>query len=233
MAVNGGIVAQHVPEPALAVRDAQPLGPVVGRGLHCGEKGIARVIQLEVFKLDGLGCLAGFGKNDLCLAVTNGCHHAGAVVRQKQDAGQNQAGNFIQFGTKNNAPREPRLARRPQACLGRHLVAREPGHKKLRAHNLAAQTQQNRKAAQQARHKIHVRGAQGPHGTLFFSRSAAHGGFLTRGMGYGVHGGLADLTGGPGRTVCCLLTDNACGIGSPASGGGRPGSGFGGSLFDP
>ena len=51
-------------------------------------------------------------------------------------------------------------------------------------------------------------------------------------MGYGVHGCLAHLTGGSGRTVCSLMTGRASGgVAIPGSGFG--GSGFGGSGFYP
>lgn len=103
MAVNGRVIAQHVPKPALAVRDAQAVGPVVGRGLYGGEQGVAGILFAQGLQGHHLAGFARFGKDDLGHLAVQGRKHAGAVVGEQEDAGQNQAGDVFQLRAVGDA----------------------------------------------------------------------------------------------------------------------------------
>ena len=154
--VNGRVIAQHIPEPALAAGNAEAFGTVIRCGFHCGKERIAGVFVRQRFNGHQLGTFAGFGKNHLGHVAVKGGEHARTVVGEQQNARQHKAWNICDIRTIGDTPGKPRLAGRPQAGLRRYLAARKPGHEHMRRHCPPAQAQQDRKATQQAGHKIHV-----------------------------------------------------------------------------
>ena len=208
MAVNGRVVAQHVPEPALALGQGQLFRALVGRGLHGGKEGIPGIFLLEGGQGHALRAVADFGKDHFRRVPPQSREHAGAVFGKQKNAGQHQGGDVFQHGAEGNAARKPRLARRSQAGLRRHPAAGEPGHQKLRRNRLAPQAQKHGQAAQQAGHEIHIRGAQRPHG-LPLGRGLRRVAGVWSIRGSGIRGGRrAGLAGvGSGSLVACGRRD--------------------------
>ena len=161
MAVDGGIVAQDVPEPALAFRDGEALGALVGLALHRGKEGIARIVGPKLVELYVLGSILCFREDDLGALSALAHQHAGAVIAQKQDAGQGEGRNVLKTRPVENAAGEPGLAGNTQAGLRGDMTAVEACHEKLRRDNDTLETKQQGHAAQDAWHEVHIGRTQG------------------------------------------------------------------------
>ena len=175
MAVDGRIIAQHVPEPAFALGQTQFFHMFLRTAGNGHIQGIAGVFFLQrvqghqlagAFRLrkDDFGpglAGTGFARLSPCRSSRQQPGQDTATVAgQQQDAGQGQVGEVCQPGTIQHAARQARLAGDPQARLGRDRTARKPGQQELGRQGLAPEPAQGGKTAQQRRHEIDIGGPQ-------------------------------------------------------------------------
>ena len=158
VAVDGRVVAQNVPEPALAPGNGKRVCALVGLAFHRGKERIAAVLALQGLKGNVLGRIVRFRKDDLDVLALLAYKHAGAIVAQEQDAGKSQGRNVLEPWTVENATCKASLAGNAQAAFRCHMAAVEACHEKLWRDNDALETQENGHAAQYSRHEVHVGG---------------------------------------------------------------------------
>ena len=179
MPVDGRVIAQDIPEPALSPGQAQLFHMLLRTAGNSHIQGIAGIFFLQCLQGHQLAGAFRLREDDLGPGLPAGgsgfvrllpCRSprqqpgqdTAAVPGKQQDAGQGEVGEVSQPGTVQHTARQPRLAGHPQACLGRDGAARKPGQQELGGQYLAAEAAQRRKAAQQRRHEIDIGRTQSP-----------------------------------------------------------------------